>query len=136
MIDELLEYAKGQFQLDMPVAGGDATPGKPPKASVGAHLRQVAKSRGIDPAQLVKDRGEEQGVPMECPECLSWYMLSFYDISRARTSNGFGPNPLTWQDVGWWSQLNGIKLRPWEVDLLMGLDTTWRRVWHDRSSTA
>lgn len=63
-------------------------------------------------------------VPPQAAHLLDW----FGELSTGRTSNGFGPNPLTWSDITAWASLTGTDLRPWEVRLLKQLDIVFLNV--------
>jgi hypothetical protein len=43
-------------------------------------------------------------------------------LSSARTSNGFGLNPLPFCEIEAWARLSGVEPTPWEVSLLKRLD--------------
>lgn len=43
-------------------------------------------------------------------------------MSGARTSNGFGLNPLSFAEIQAWAALTGVEPTPWEVSLLKRLD--------------
>lgn len=43
-------------------------------------------------------------------------------MSGARTSNGFGLNPLSFAEIQAWAALTGADPTPWEVSLLKRLD--------------
>ncbi len=81
-----------------------------------ATLEQVEKTTGKRPAELDGP---------ECPELLLHIWMDFMHLSRGRTSNGFGANPLTWTDIAEWQRLTRIDLSPWHVDLLVALDNAW-----------
>lgn len=79
-------------------------------------LEQVEKTTGKRPAELDGP---------DCPELLEplWYL--FIQLSRGRTSNGFGANPLAWADIDAWGRLTATDPTPWEIDLLVTLDNVW-----------
>lgn len=43
-------------------------------------------------------------------------------LGNARTSNGFGANPITWSDVHAWAVLTRQQPTPWEISVLRRLD--------------
>ena len=90
----------------------------------------------MDPEQFVDEKVEELGYSTECPEELQWLWNAFGEVSRGRTSNGYGPNPISWSEFGWWAQLSRVELLPWEIDTLRALDDIYLKAWHDRPSTA
>ena len=56
------------------------------------------------------------------PEPLTnvWYW--FLQLNSQRTSNGFGLNPITNQDMWFFFQLEGIEPEPWELNLIRQFD--------------
>lgn len=46
----------------------------------------------------------------------------FTSLHRARTSNGWGPNPITWSELDAYCRLTGVQLDPWEVEAIRALD--------------
>lgn len=46
----------------------------------------------------------------------------FNELQGARTSNGFGANPITYTEMAAWATLSGRDLEPFEVRLLKDLD--------------
>lgn len=81
-----------------------------------ATLEQVEKTTGKRPKDLDGP---------ECPLEMEYLWYDFLTLSRGRTSNGFGANPLTWADVWAWLTVTRQTLTPWEVDTLIALDNAW-----------
>lgn len=54
-------------------------------------------------------------------------------MSEGRTSNGFGPNPITFSDMLAWSHLCDRPISAWEVGVLRRLDHATLRVLLKRS---
>jgi hypothetical protein len=51
------------------------------------------------------------------------YILDwFWSLDSGRDGNGFGPNKLRYSEIVAWSNLHGIELAPWEVDMIKELD--------------
>jgi hypothetical protein len=50
-----------------------------------------------------------------------WYW--FLQLNSQRTSNGFGINPITNQDMWFFFQLEKIEPEPWELDLIRKFDS-------------
>lgn len=48
-------------------------------------------------------------------------------LSATRTSNGFGPNPITRHDVHAWEADEGHSLAPWERRALFRIDAAYLR---------
>lgn len=49
----------------------------------------------------------------------------FVDLSAARGSNGWGPNPIGFAEIDAWSRLNREPVRPWELAILKAMDTAY-----------
>jgi hypothetical protein len=49
----------------------------------------------------------------------------FCELSQARGSNGFGPNPIRYPDIAAWSALTLTIIRPMEVRTIMLLDQVY-----------
>lgn len=47
------------------------------------------------------------------------------NMSTRRTGSGFGPNAISHSDVAAWAGLNGVRLAPFEVDALTGLESLY-----------
>lgn len=46
----------------------------------------------------------------------------FLQLSNARTSNGYSANPITYQEIWSWNDLNEIGVTPFEVKIIKRLD--------------
>jgi hypothetical protein len=64
-------------------------------------------------------------LPLEALHVWDWYR----EIELGRTSNGFGPNPLTYLEIRSWAELTGHTLRVSEVRMIVLLDQLWREAW-------
>lgn len=60
----------------------------------------------------------------------------FGELDAARGSNGFSPNPISYQDVSAWVDLTGTITRPTEVRAIMLLDRLRRSVWAKHAAPA
>jgi len=58
----------------------------------------------------------------ELPSCLFNVWNWFLQLNSQRTSNGFGLNPITNQDMWFFFQLEGIEPDPWELNLIRQFD--------------
>lgn len=47
---------------------------------------------------------------------------AFHRLSLRRGSNGFGANALSWPDVDAFVRLSGVRLEPWEIEIIEHLD--------------
>lgn len=62
---------------------------------------------------------------LEClkiPECLEYLWKWFEELNTSRSSNGFGPNPISFGEIKAWRDLNKLYIRPWEVSALKAMD--------------
>lgn len=82
------------------------------------HLAVVAKVTG---------RKIEDNSPV-LPREARYLWTTFVSLHRARTSSGFGPNPITWTEIDAYCRLNGTALDPWEVEAVRALDDTYMSV--------
>jgi hypothetical protein len=102
------------------------------KGSIDAHLRQAAAQEGVDPSELIK--GAFPDAVREPPAELDWLWGLFVEVSNGRGYDGMGgSHGLSWQDLEAWSRLMGVELRPWEVEVMMQLEASFRLALHDRS---
>lgn len=73
---------------------------------------------------------EEQGHhvrQLEMPERLGFEYLVHYLFEAGPVgNNGFGPEPLTWQEIEAWSRLTQVKLDAWEALTLRTLSDHYR----------
>jgi hypothetical protein len=52
----------------------------------------------------------------------------FNDLSRSRSSNGFGKNPISFSEIDAWSILTHTELSPLEIRCIMGLDSAYLKI--------
>ena len=83
--------------------------------SIRDQLNLVWKNTGIRPKEL-DDLPE---LPKTCIEVWNW----FIDLSASRTSNGFGMNPFTYQEILAYFTLISVIPKDWEIKLLKMLDS-------------
>lgn len=50
---------------------------------------------------------------------------TFQSLHRARGSNGWGPNPISWSDMDAYCRLSGVALDPWEVEAIRAIDDVY-----------
>ena len=43
-------------------------------------------------------------------------------MRRRNAGNGFGATPITWADLDAYSRLSGLRLLPWEIEIIELLD--------------
>lgn len=56
------------------------------------------------------------------PEALRYLWAAFARIRRRNAGNGFGATPITWADLDAYSRLSGMRLLPWEMEIIELLD--------------
>lgn len=64
------------------------------------------------------DRNFRGSPPLALDHVWRWYC----ELGGARTSNGFGLNPISFTEIRAWADLTGADPTPWEVGLLKRLD--------------
>lgn len=67
--------------------------------------------------------GRADGPPIPWPGKRIWSI--FLALNAARGSNGWGPNPITFQEIEAWSRLNREPVRPWELSILAAMDAAY-----------
>lgn len=81
-----------------------------------AHFEQVQKSTGRPVPELDGPEFPEEG--------RHWWSM-FMELSRARSSNGFGPNPISYIEIDAWRRLTDVDLSPFDVKMIRMLDDLW-----------
>jgi len=54
----------------------------------------------------------------------NWYC----ELSAARTSNGFGLNPISYTEIDAWVRLLRIDVVPWEIRVIKNLDSMYLQI--------
>lgn len=83
------------------------------------HLQGLL-SRAREPQRVAELQAELALPPF--PEALRYLWRAFARIRRRCGGNGFGPSPITWGDIDAYSRLSGLRLSPWEVEVIEALD--------------
>ncbi len=52
----------------------------------------------------------------------------FLELHNARSSNGFGPVPLSYTEIDAWRRLTNQRLDPWELSAIVRLDGVFMTV--------
>lgn len=94
----LIDHCRAEAELE-----------KPPKDGTGRirdHLMSVWRQTGRKPKALQTP---------ECPEELAYLWSHYCSIKRGQ--------PLTWSELAAWSQMTGIRLRGWESETLMQIES-------------
>lgn len=50
---------------------------------------------------------------------------AFCDLAGARSSNGYGPNPIAWTEIDAWLRVTGARLDAWEVRAIRRMDAAF-----------
>lgn len=79
------------------------------------HYKSIWRQTGEKPKELEN----------QCPEAFQYLWDYFDQLNGARTSNGFGANPLSYSEIQCWRSLMDIDLTPNEVTILKYLDNEW-----------
>ena len=69
-------------------------------------------------------------MPENYAYCWGW----FGELSRTRSSNGFGQNPISYCEIDAWSRLTSIDLMPLEVSVIVGLDNAYLTIQAEQSA--
>lgn len=105
----MLRFAEIQFALSAVQDG----------ATIRQHLEAVARQTGEIPQEL------QQMKETPCPDALAHVWLMFLDLHRARSSNGFGANAISYTELAAWSAMNAVNVSPYEIGALRELDGMW-----------
>ncbi len=68
------------------------------------------------------------------PDALGYIWRTYFRLRRRMASGFAGPNPIGWQDIDAFSRLSGLRLAPWEIDLLERLDDLYLGTMIDKPS--
>ena len=101
-LEQLLAFAKQEFKFG---SGGN---------SLKAKLESVWRQTGNKPAELDSI--------VELPDSMLQVWHWFIELNNARSSNGFGVNPLSYVEIDAYFRLNQITPETWEVSVIKKLD--------------
>lgn len=79
---------------------------------------------GVTLRQHLKQAGRAVEDP-EPPEAVEHVLEWFFELSRARSSNGFGVNPISHLEIQAWAGLYGIRLASHEMRMLAAMDAVF-----------
>lgn len=65
------------------------------------------------------------------PEPVRYLWDKFHTIRAQTTGNGFGPGPIGWGALDSFVRLSGVRLAPWEVEIITALDQAWLRIQYE-----
>jgi len=74
--------------------------------------------------------------PEPLPEHLQYILDWFWALSRCRSYNGYGPNPLSMSEVEAWSSMTGNILIPEEVIMIQRMDSEFVHNMYERSRSS
>jgi len=77
-------------------------------------LNSIWRQTGVKPKEL-EDIKE---LPESCNQVWRW----FIDLNNARSSNGYGVNPIAYSDLKAYLDLIGIEIEDWELNLIKRID--------------
>lgn len=87
-----------------------------------AHAEQYARQTGLPLEEALAKFGlEEPEIPEDGEPLWEW----FWELSSGRGHTGFGPQPLSWQDMEAWARISGIELQPWQAVIFRAMDRAW-----------
>jgi hypothetical protein len=70
-------------------------------------------------------RRAEYEAKLHCPplpKALGHVWNAFHRLRRRKGSNGFALSPIGWPDIDAFVRFSGVRLTPWEVELVEDLD--------------
>ena len=70
---------------------------------------------------------------VELPEVFRYVWQDFLALNSARTSNGFGVNPLSYSEIKAYYDLQQYLPEPWEADLIRYMDATVMNVYAEKA---
>lgn len=105
---DLVAYAEHEFKMRSVQKDG---------APLRAHLESAAQQGSKEAAARLV--GPE--LPAEIAHVWDW----FDELHSARTSNGFGPNALTYSEIEAWNRLTAREVRPFEVEAIKRIDDVY-----------
>ena len=59
----------------------------------------------------------------------------FRELDRARASNGYGLNPISYSDIDAWARLRRIALLYWHLDALISMDGQRLKLLYDKTAS-
>jgi len=68
---------------------------------------------------------EDQLFVPPIPPALLYLWTAFLRLAARRQSTGFGPARLGWAEIDAFNRLSGLRLRPWEIEVIEALDDRW-----------
>jgi hypothetical protein len=72
--------------------------------------------------EAAKRQGASVEEAPDMPSELVYLWNHFRDLHRARSANGFGPNPIAWAEIDAYNRLAALDLGAWEIDAIRLMD--------------
>lgn len=70
----------------------------------------------------------------DIPENFRFVWDWFFELASGRSSNGFGWNAISWQEMAAWAQAVGVELRPWLCACFLAMDREWLNAAREREN--
>jgi hypothetical protein len=99
---------------------------QPDGATLREHLESVERQSGKRHPKL---DGPE--IPPALVHLWGW----FSELSQGRQPGAMGPARLTFLDIDAWARLTRTPIEPWELSVILRLDSAWLAVEYDNAST-
>lgn len=96
-------FAENEFELNSAEGG----------ATIREHLTSIWNQTGVKPEALE---------PLPFPELLTDVWGYFLELHNARTSNGFGINPISFTEIDAWARLTNKPVSPGDINIIRQLD--------------
>lgn len=87
------------------------------------HLLSYENQTGVKPEELKVE-------PL--PDYLSDIFDSFVSLSSRRAWTDNGPSPITFEAIFARQLVLGSRFKAWELDAVLGLDSAYLKVWHEK----
>lgn len=100
-----MEFCKAQFELGKRQADG---------STLRETLESIERVTGKTHPLL-----QSKNLPTNITHIWNW----FIQLHNSRTSSGFGVNPISYQELWCFFQLEKIEPEPWEIDLIKKFDS-------------
>ncbi len=80
--------------------------------------------RGITKREMLIQAGK--GVKAQAPpKCVDHVWAWFWELNGARSSNGFGYDPVSYIEIKAWSELVQANPQDWEIRMIKAMDSTF-----------
>lgn len=103
----MLAFVETEFLLNEP---------QDDKQPLRFHLEKVYQRTGVMPELL------KQG---KCPELFEYCWQDFLELNSTRTSNGFGLNAITYNEIDCWARLLNKPITANDIDVIKQIDNVY-----------